>query len=33
MDGIRLLKELNAANKKFKAEYIGFELATTELQK
>ena len=33
LDGIRLLKELNAAHKKFKAEYIGFELAATELQK
>jgi hypothetical protein len=30
MDGIRLLKELNAANKKFKAEYIESDLEKTQ---
>jgi hypothetical protein len=30
MDGIRLLKELNAANKKFKAEYIDPNLLITK---
>ena len=29
MDGIRLFKELNASNKKFKAEYIEPDLAQT----
>lgn len=31
MDGIRLLKELNAAHKKFKAEYIASDLTNTQL--
>jgi hypothetical protein len=30
MDGIRLLKEFNAANKKFKAEYIESDQANTQ---
>jgi hypothetical protein len=31
MDGIRLLKELNAAHKKFKTEYLASDLTNTQL--